>query len=157
MDEIGNLVATYGVPITLIIVFLSQLSNLITRVGPGVVEFFQKERADIREHQQKREQDEDRVRQLEHLTAMGSRTFVEDQMTEMAAYQQVEAAAANEFIRKDVSTRQDMIYETLNKVSKQLDRVPAEVRDELETTLKEIGQNWQMAICHDDRTVQGNV
>lgn len=119
---------------------------LIVREGPNLINFIKDRFADAQEHQQTIKSKQVDTQRLDTLIAMGSKTFTEEQLTLMTSETQIQLAEANEYTRKEVSTKLDVTIQKLDTVTSKVDKLPETVLEDLRTDLRSIADNWKSAM-----------
>lgn len=141
--DLNELIAQYGLSAAIGVWLIIGLARLIKNEVPGTLSFFRKSYEDRQEHLQELEQKDSDVKRLEYLAAMGSRTFTEEQLTQMTAEAQSQLGEANEFIRKEVWARLDIINQKLGSMKEEIDTIPDNLYNRLRDDLRPIAENWK--------------
>ncbi len=151
MDELGGAITSWGVPLGLIIWVIYWAVQIATKSVPQIVEARSKRKADQQEHIQKTETDQKQTERLLALANAGSRTFMEDQQTLFLSETFTEAQTANEFLRRVVSDRLDIIDQRtelagrhaaeLPEISRHLDEIKSKLQ-----SLKTLMEHYEKAI-----------
>jgi hypothetical protein len=119
---------------------------IIVREGPNLINFIKDRFADHLEHAQAVQDKEIDTHRLDTLIAMGSKTFTEEQLTLMTSETQTQLSEANEFIRKNINQKLDILIQKIDNLQGQVDKMPAEIMDDLRDDLRAIADNWKSAM-----------
>lgn len=119
-----DFIKDYGPWVGLVVMAAYIIIPKIAGILPEAWQWWTRHRDDLREGEQKLKETETKTEQLERLAAMGSRTFVEDQLTILTSENQTQLNEANEFIRKIVAERLDNVVQVLLLLKDKIDRHP---------------------------------
>ncbi len=116
MDQIVGFAGEYGITAAVLVWLLVGIGNLAGRVIPDLLQLYrdfrteqQQVELDKLDHSQKIELNKEEIVKLREMWAQQSKSFMEDQLTQMTAESQVQLSAANEFIYREVNRKLDLI------------------------------------------------
>lgn len=141
--DIQPLINQYGITVAILIWVAIGAARLLKTEIPNLIQFFQKQVEDTREHKQEIDKKGIEVKRLDTLIAMGSKTYLEEQLTIMASETQSQLAEANEFNRQEVNAKMDIGLQKLESLDRRLSELPQQFQDDLRPDLTVISDNWK--------------
>lgn len=144
--DLKALLEGYGLSAGIAVWVLIGLAQLLKNSLPDMLGFFKKDYEDAREFKQKRVTEDAKIKNLEYLSAMGSRTYTEEQLTMMTAEAQTQLSEANEYIRKGIGDKLDVALQKIDTLESRVDGLPEKVVDDLRADLRAIAENWRVAM-----------
>jgi hypothetical protein len=127
VQDINDFISQYGLTAAIVFYLLKEILTLIHKVGPDAWNFLKSDIADRRESKQKIEDRQHKSETLQLLAAQGSRTFTEEQLTQLTAESQVQLSEANEFIREQLAKNIDLLLQYHIAINSKLDKLPDNV------------------------------
>ena len=144
--DLKTLIESYGLASAIAVWVIIGLAQLLKNSIPDLIGFFKKDYEDAREFKQKRVSEDAKIKNLQYLSAMGSRTYTEEQLTMMTAEAQTQLSEANEYIRKGIGDKLDMALQKIDTLESRVDGLPEKVVDDLRADLRMIAENWKTAM-----------
>lgn len=143
--ELQKLLDEYGLSLGIAVWLVIGLVHLLKNQIPELVGFWKERFTDEQEFRQTEGSKDADIRRLEYLSAMGSRNFTEEQLTQLTSETQTQLAEANEFIRKAVAGDLDLANQNIQVLKEMASKVPEETYDKLRDDLRNIAENWKLA------------